>query len=425
MSMFSRRSFLSVPAALAAGGAMAQFRVDITGVGATQFPIAIAPFRGEAGWTQQVSAIVRADLERSGQFRSVDAGGAALDESARPTPAEWRGRGADALAVGSVSKLADGRVDVRFRLWDTVRGQDLGGQAYAVVEADMRLVAHRIADYIYEKITGEKGVFATRIAYVTKAAQRHTLWVADSDGEAAQVALASAEPIISPAWSPGGAELAYVSFETRKPVVYSQEIATGKRRPIAAFKGSNSAPAWSPDGSQMVVVLTRDGLSQLYGLSRSGEGLKRLTNSPGIDTEPVFSADGKSIYFVSDRGGSPQIYRMPAGGGSAERITFNGSYNVSPAVSPDGRWLTFITRNGGGAFRVQLMELASGTVTTISDTRDDESPSFAPNSRLILYATRAQGRDVLMTTTLDGKIKATLLSNRGDVREPVWGPFSR
>ncbi|MCW7539295.1 Tol-Pal system beta propeller repeat protein TolB, partial [Aquabacterium sp. A7-Y] len=355
--MFSRRSFLSVPAALAAAPALAQFRVDISGVGATQFPIAIAPFRGEAGWTQKISAIVRADLERSGQFRGVDAGAAALDETSRPTATEWRGRGADALAAGSVSRLADGRVDVRFKLWDTVRGQDLGGQAYAVVEADLRLVAHRIADYIYEKITGEKGVFATRIAYVTKAAQRHTLWVADSDGEGAQVALASAEPIISPAWSPNGSELAYVSFETKKPVVYSQEIASGKRRPIAAFKGSNSAPAWSPDGSQMVVVLTRDGLSQLYGMSRSGDGLRRLTSSTGIDTEPVFSADGKQVYFVSDRGGSPQIYRMPAGGGSAQRVTFNGSYNVSPAVSPDGRWLAFVTRDGGGAFRVQLMEL--------------------------------------------------------------------
>ncbi|AKJ28254.1 Tol-Pal system beta propeller repeat protein TolB [Caldimonas brevitalea] len=425
MSMLSRRNFLTVPAAFAAMPALAQFRVDISGVGARQFPIAIAPFRGEAGWTQQVSAIIRADLERSGQFRGVDTGGVAVDETARPVATEWRGRGADALAAGSLSRLADGRVDVRFRLWDTVRGQDLGGQAYAVVEADLRLAAHRIADYIYEKITGEKGVFATRIAYVTKSAQRHTLWVADSDGEGAQVALASAEPIISPAWSPNGSELAYVSFETKKPVVYSQEIASGKRSAVAAFKGSNSAPAWSPDGSQLAVVLTREGGSQLYLMNRNGENVRRLTSSSSIDTEPVFSADGKQLYFVSDRGGSPQIYRMPAGGGNIERVTFNGSYNVSPAVSPDGRWLAYVTRDGGGAFRVQLMEMASGTVTTISDTRDDESPSFAPNSRLVLFATRAQGRDVLMTSTLDGKIKATLLSNRGDVREPMWGPYAR
>lgn len=421
---WSRRAFLGVPAALAAGASLAQFRVDISGVGATQFPIAITQFSGEAGRTQQVSAIVRADLERSGQFRSIDTGSMTMDEAARPNVPDWRARGADALVAGSITRLADGRLDVRFKLWDTVRGQDLGGQAHAVAEADLRLAAHRIADFIYEKLTGERGVFETRIAYVTKAAQRYTLWVADSDGEGAQVALASAEPIISPAWSPNGGELAYVSFETRKPVVYAQEIASGKRRPIASFKGSNSAPAWAPDGQNLAVVLTRDGLSQIYGVNRSGDNVRRLAISPGIDTEPAYTPDGRNLYFVSDRGGSPQIYRMAAGGGGAERVTFNGSYNISPALSPDGRWMAYVTRDGG-AFRLQLMELATGAITSLTDTRDDESPSFAPNSRLIIYATRSQGRNVLMTTTLDGKIKATLLSNRGDVREPVWGPFAR
>ncbi|TCP08590.1 Tol-Pal system beta propeller repeat protein TolB [Caldimonas thermodepolymerans] len=425
MNYWSRRRFLSVPAALTAGPALAQFRVDISGVGATQFPIAIAPFRGEAGWTQQVSRIVRADLERSGQFRGIDVSDTGLDESARPVPQDWRGRGADALVAGSLTKLADGRVDVRFKLWDTVRGLDLGGQAYAVVEADLRLVAHRIADYVYEKLTGEKGVFATRIAYVTQAARRYTLWVADSDGEGAQVALSSGEPIISPAWSPDGQELAYVSFEAKKPIVYVQDVASGRRRPVAAYKGSNSAPAWSPDGRTLAVVLTRDGLSQIYAVNADGGNLRRLATSSGIDTEPAWSPDGSQIYFVSDRGGSPQIYRMPASGGAAQRVTFTGNYNISPAISPDGRWMTYVTRTSGGAFQLQLMELASGTVTSISETSDDESPSFAPNSRLILYATRSQGRNVLMTTTLDGKIKATLLSNRGDVLEPVWGPFLR
>lgn len=422
--MWSRRSFMAVPAAAAAWPVMAQFRVDISGVGATQFPIAVVAFDGEAGRTQQVSAIVRADLERSGQFRMVPTDGVVLNERANPVMTAWRSRGADALVAGSITRLADGRVDVRFKLWDAVRGQDLGGEAHAVADADLRLAAHRIADYVYEKLTGERGVFATRIAYVTQAAQRHTLWVADSDGEGAQVALASAEPIISPAWSPDGRELAYVSFETRKPVVYAQDVATGQRRPIASYKGSNSAPAWSPDGQQIAAVLTRDGLSQIYTLNRSGNNLRRLTTSAGIDTEPAFTPDGRSIYFVSDRGGSPQIYRMPAAGGSAERVTFSGSYNISPAISPDGRWLAYITRDGG-AFRLQLMELASGTVTTLTATAHDESPSFAPNSRLIVYATRVNGRNVLMTTTLDGRIKATLLSNRGDVREPAWGPYGR
>jgi TolB protein len=422
--MWSRRSFMALPAAAAAWPAVAQFRVDISGVGATQFPIAVVAFDGEAGRTQQVSAIVRADLERSGQFRMVPTDGAVLNERANPVMTAWRTRGADALVAGSITRLADGRVDVRFKLWDAVRSQDLGGEAYAVTDADLRLAAHRIADYVYEKLTGERGVFATRIAYVTQAAQRHTLWVADSDGEGAQVALASAEPIISPAWSPDGRELAYVSFETRKPVVYSQDVATGQRRPIASYKGSNSAPAWAPDGQQIAAVLTRDGLSQIYAMNRSGNNLRRLTTSAGIDTEPAFTPDGRNIYFVSDRGGSPQIYRMSAAGGAAERVTFSGGYNISPAVSPDGRWLAYVTRDGG-AFRLQLMELASGTVTTLTATAHDESPSFAPNSRLIVYATRVNGRNVLMTTTLDGRIKATLLSNRGDVREPAWGPYGR
>ena len=208
--------------------------------------------------------------------------------------------------------LADGRCDVRFRLWDVVRGQDLGGQSYAVAVADLRLAAHRIADFIYEKLTGEKGVFSTRIAYVTKAANRYNLWVADSDGENAQSALASAEPIISPAWSASGTQLAYVSFESRKPVVYVHEVASGKRRLIANFRGSNSAPAWSPDGRTLAVTLSRDGGSQLYTIDANGGEPRRLTQSAGIDTEPIYSPDGRSIYFVSDRGGAPQIYRMPA-----------------------------------------------------------------------------------------------------------------
>ena len=404
--------------------AFAQFRVEVTGVGLTQLPIAIAPFRGEAQVPQKIAAIVQADLERSGQFRAIDAAGAALDETSRPDVTPWRQKGADSLAVGSVARLADGRYDVRFRLWDVVRGQDLGGQSYAVTTADLRLAAHRIADFIYEKLTGEKGVFSTRIAYVTKAANRYNLWVADSDGENAQSALASAEPIISPAWSASGAQLAYVSFESRKPVVYVHEVASGKRRLIANFRGSNSAPAWSPDGRTLAVTLSRDGGSQLYTIDANGGEPRRLTQSAGIDTEPIYSPDGRSIFFVSDRGGAPQIYRMPAVGGNPERVTFTGGYNISPALSPDGRWLAYISRISG-AFKLQIMELGSGTVHSITDTSADESPSFAPNGRLIVYATRQNGREALMTTTLDGKIKARLAGQGGDIREPDWGPFQK
>lgn len=421
-----RRALVSLLAAgaLPAMPAFAQFRIEVSGVGLTQLPIAVAAFRGDAQAPQKIGAIVRADLERSGMFRPVDTTGVAADENTRPDLGVWRQKGADSMVTGSVSLLADGRYDVRLRLWDIVRGQDLGGQSYTVGAADLRLSAHRISDFVYEKLTGEKGVFSTRIAYVTKAAQKFNLWVADSDGEGAQSALTSPEPIISPAWSPNGAQLAYVSFESRKPVIYSHDVASGMRRLLANFRGSNSAPAWSPDGKQLVATLSRDGGSQLYAIGLNGGDPKRLTQSSSIDTEPAFSPDGRYIYFVSDRGGAPQIYRMSPGGGNAERVTFTGSYNISPAVSPDGRWLAYVSRVGG-AFKLHVMELATGTVTPITDTSADESPSFAPNSRLIVYATQQQGREALMTTTLDGKIKAKLSGASGDIREPDWGPFQR
>ncbi len=411
-------------ALLGAVPVQAQFRVDVAGIGLNQLPIAVSAFRGEDAAPQKIAAIVQADLERSGQFRAVDAAGGALDELSRPDVTLWRQKGADSLVTGSVARLADGRYDVRFRLWDVVRGQDLGGQSYAVTQGDLRLAAHRIADFVYEKLTGDKGAFSTRIAYVTKNAQRYQLWVADADGENAQSALASPEPIISPAWSPNGNQLAYVSFESRKPVVYSHDVASGKRRLIANFKGSNSAPAWSPDGRTLAVTLSRDGGSQLFVIDANGGEPRRLAQSSSIDTEPAYSPDGKHIYFVSDRGGAPQIYRMPASGGAAERVTFTGSYNISPTLSPDGRWLAYISRVSG-AFKLHLMELAGGAVTVLTDTVADESPSFAPNNRLIVYATQQQGREVLMTTTLDGRIKARLTGQSGNIREPDWGPFQK
>jgi TolB protein len=420
----SRRTLLAGLASAPALPALAQFRVEVSGVGLTQLPIALPAFKGEEAAPQKISQIVRADLERSGQFRSVNAAGEQLDESSRPDLALWRQRAADALLTGSINRLSDGRYDVRFRLWDAVKAQDLGGQGFAVAPGDLRLVAHRIADFVYEKLTGERGIFSTRIAYITKAGKRYVLWVADADGENAQSALSSTEPIISPAWSPKGGELAYVSFESRKPVVYVHDVASGRRRLVANFRGSNSAPAWAPDGGSLAVTLTRDGSSQLYRISSQGGAATRLTQSSGIDTEPAYSADGSTIYFVSDRGGSPQIYKVASTGGAAQRVTFTGNYNISPAVSPDGRWLAYISRVGG-AFKLYVMELATGQAVSVTDTSDDESPSFAPNSRLIAYATKQGGRESLMTTTLDGKIKARLAGQGGEIREPDWGPYQK
>ena len=416
-------SWMLLAQCLVAWPALAQFRVEVSGVGLTQIPIAIANMRGEEASPQKISAIVQADLERSGQFRG-NALTAPMDELARPDFSVLKQKGDEALLTGSITKLADGRFDVRFRLWDLVRGQDLGGQSFATPTGDLRMIAHRISDFIYEKLTGEKGVFSTRIAYVTKLGTRFTLWVADADGENAQAALTSPEPIISPNWSPNGQELAYVSFEARKPVVYVHDVYSGKRRVLANFKGNNSAPVWSPDGRSLAVTLSRDGGSQIYLIPAQGGEPRRLTQSNSIDTEPAFFPDGSAFYFVSDRGGSPQIYRTPTMGGPVQRVTFSGTYNISPVISPDGRWMAYISRING-QFKLQVMDLKSETVQSITDTGPDERPSFSPNGRLIVFSTQLQGREALMTTTVDGRIKARLSGQNGDIREPHWGPFSK
>ncbi len=418
-----RRRFVGALAAAAAAPVGAQFRFEISGIGGNQIPVAVATFRDEGKSPVPVSAIVRADLQRSGLFRLVEAPGS-FDESSRVAMADWRGRGADALAVGSVTPLADGRFDVRFKLWDLVRGEELLGKSNAAPPADMRLAAHRVSDVIYQNLTGERGVFSTRIAFVTRATGRYQLHVTDADGEGGQIAVTSPEPIISPAWSPDGKDLAYVSFESQKAVVWVQSVSSGQRRMLANFRGTNSAPAWAPNGRDVALALSREGLTQIYLIGRDGGAPRRLTSSPSIDTEPAFSPDGASIYFVSDRSGGPQIYRMPASGGNAERVTFSGSYNISPAISPDGKLMAFVSRQGGG-YRLMSMPLPSGTASPITDTDGDESPSFAPNGRLLVYTSRSQGRDGLMTTTLDGRIRSRLLSTGAEMREPAWGPFGR
>jgi TolB protein len=398
---------------------MAQVRVDVSGVGTTQFPVALAPFAGDSALTSTLNSIVSSDLVRSGSFKTIDAPNG-LNENSSINFADIRAAGADAILVGSVNKLADGRLDIRYRLSDTARQSSLIGESLTVAPADLRLAGHRIADAIYEKLTGEKGIFSTRIAFVSKQSNRYRLNIADWDGENIQVALNSAEPIISPKWSFDGKKLAYVSFENKKPVVYSHSINGGQRTIMANFKGSNSAPAWSPDGRTLAVTLTQEGLSQIYLITGEGNA-KRLTQSNSIDTEPVFSPDGKFVYFTSDRGGSPQIYRIPAGGGEVARVTFSGSYNVSPRLSPEGTRLVFITRRDG-RYLVAVKDLAGGAEQVISDTGREESPSYAPNGKWILYTTQNAGRDSLIAVSSDGRVKQRLTSS-ADIREPSWGPF--
>jgi len=403
--------------------AQAQLRVEVTGVGSNQLPIAVARFQVEGQAPQEVDEIIRADLVRSGVFRLVDTGNTPVAESARVDLNDWKTKGADAVVVGSVSRLADGRFDVRFRLYDAVKQQQIDGLSYVSSVAELRLNSHRIADRIYEKLTGVRGVFATRIAYVVQLGKTSfELQIADADGANAQTALRSREPIMSPSWAPDGVRLAYVSFETAKPVVYIHTLTTGERKAIANFRGSNSAPAWSPDGKVLAVALTRDGPTSIYTMNADGSGLKRLTNSGAIDTEPHFAADGKAIYFTSDRGGGPQIYRMDLGGGNVQRVTFNGDYNVTPRLSPDGRTLVYVARRSG-KFQVQALDLGSGQEVALTDTVLDESPSFAPNGRLLLYATEVNGRGVLASASTDARVRTRLTGPNGDVREPTWGPF--
>jgi TolB protein len=406
-----------------AHGAHAALTIEIIGAGANQIPIAIAPFGAENG--ASVTPVIAADLTRSGMFKTIDPGGIVPmpSEPEQVNYAQWKSRGAEALVIGSIVPIADGRHEVRFRLMDVVKGVQLAGFVYQVTTPQLRLTAHKIADVIYEKLTGDRGVFATRITYIVKRGTRFELQVADADGFGAQTILASNEPIISPAWSPDGTRLAYVSFERKKPVVYVQSLTTGQRAAVANFLGSNSAPAWAPDGRRLAVVLTKDGGSQIFTMDADGRGQPvRITNTQGIDTEPNWSPDGQWILFTSDRGGSPQIYRMSASGGQAQRLTFEGTYNVSPRYSPDGKSFTFIQRNGS-RFGVAVQDFASRQVQVLTDGGVDESPSFAPNGRMILYASEVRGRGILAAVSSDGRVKQRFTETGGDVREPAWGPL--
>jgi TolB protein len=426
---------LIVLLALATTAAQAELVIDVQGV-AQPTPVAIVPF----GWEGQadrmpldVARVVTDDLRRSGRFEPIG------EEKMLQKPTDgadvdfqdWSFVGVEAVVVGKVVQTAENAYTVQFQLFDVFgRRQMVGFRMPNVTRATMRGAAHRVADMVYEKLTGIKGVFGTRVAYVTAKQQGdgrlYSLVVSDQDGFNEGTIMESADPIMSPAWSPDSRQLAYVSFENNQSSIWVQTLRSGNRFKVSARPGVNGAPSFSPDGRKLVITLGGvDGNLDIYVLDINSRRTTRLTTHRAIDTEGTWSPDGEYIYFNSDRSGGPQIYRIRATGGSPERVTFEGSYNARPRLSPDGSKLAMV-HNDRGNFRIAVMDLERKDLLVLSTGRQDESPSFAPNSDILIYATR-QGRDgVLETVSADGLIRQKMAARAGgDVREPVWSPFPR
>jgi TolB protein len=419
---------------LFAGSAFGDITVEITKGGVARTPVAVVPF----GWTGQsadmpldVAEVIAADLRRSGRFEPI----AEENMLQKPTTGaevdfdDWSFVKAEAVVVGRVVQTGENAYDVSFQLFDVFRQEQLVGYRIPASRGTMRIVAHRAADMIYEKLTGIKGVFATKVAFVTaernQQGQTYRLVVADQDGFNETVILQSKDPIMSPAWSPDSRRLAYVSFENDRSSVWIQTLRTGNRIQVSNKPGINGAPSFSPDGRQLVLTLGGiDGNLDIHVLDLSTRQTRRLTTHRAIDTEGSWSPDGRYIYFTSDRSGGPQVYRVAAAGGTPERVTFEGSYNARPRLSPDGKRLATVHLDRGN-YRIAVMDVKSKELLVVSAGNQDESPSFAPNSDTLIYATRQARNGVLETVTADGLIRQRVSSGQGDVREPVWSPFPR
>lgn len=424
---------LTVIACGASVRAQAELKIDITRGVTDPVPLAVVQFARSvpADGGMDVAAIIQRDLDSSGRFRSMSRSGMPSQptRAADVDAARWRELRNDYVVVGRVAARSNGEVALEFELVNVLTGQLLLNDFVSVPLPSLRHGAHRVADRIYEKITGTRGAFATRIAYVSvdgqPPVQRYQLMVADADGENFKVAFQSPQPIMSPAWSADGQWLAYVSFENRVSAVFVQRVRTGERRQVSARVGVNGAPAFSPDGRRLALTLSgSSGNLDIYVLDLTTQALTRITDDPSIDTEAAWSPDGQSLYFTSDRGGGPQIYAAPAQAAARpRRVTFGTNYAARPRVSPDGRTLAVVTQEAGG-FRVGVVELASGQLTSLSRGNLDESPSFAPNGAALIYAGRERGQGVLATVSVDGQVTQRLKSDQGEVREPVWGPFA-
>ena len=413
------------------GSARAALDIEVTSGVRDPIPVAIVPFaRSAADQGLDVADVIQHDLEGSGRFKALP-----RDRMpATPTRAEdvaapaWKAVGSDYVVVGRVSGTDGGGFAVDFDLINTLTGVKLATQRFTGPASAVRNGAHRVSDVIYQKILGVRGAFATRIAYVAvdgaPPAQTYRLFVADADGANQQRVLETRYPLMSPAWSPDGQFLAYVSFETKHSAIYVQQVRTGERRQVSARAGVNGAPQWSPDGKKLALTLGGSGGNpDIYILDLGSQVLTRVTDDPAIDTEPVWTPDGRSLYFTSDRAGSPQIYQIGTQAGARpKRITFGASYNARPRISPDGTLLAMVTLDGG-SYRIAVQELATGTVRVLSHGRLDESPSFAPNGATLIYAEREGSRGELATVSTDGLTGLRLKASEGEIREPAWGPF--
>ena len=430
--LIMRCLMVAVLSALWPGTASAELRIEIRQGVDKAVPVAVVPFgwQGEGAAPADVASVVAADLARSGRFAPLPRG----DMLTRPTDGrdvdfdDWRILGTEIVIVGRL--IAQGGEDftIQFQVFDVLRGQQVLGYRQPARLQQLRTASHRVADLIYEELTGIAGVFGTQVAYVTVNgpvdARRHRLVVADADGENDRVVAESAAPLMSPAWSPDSRKLAYVSFENERSEIYVQTLRSGARERVSSRPGVNGAPVFSPDGRTLALTLSRDdGNLDIYTLDLASQVLTRLTRRPAIDTEPAWSPDGRMLYFTSDRGGAAQIYRVAAkGGDQPERVTFEGSYNARSRVSPDGEQLA-VVHNDRGNYRIATVDLGRGFIQVLTDGALDESPSFAPNGETLIYATTERGQGVLATVSADGRIRQRISASEGDVREPAWSPF--